>query len=174
MKTVHKPTEGEYSPYELEYVDLVPDDGQIFEHLRDNLARLKELILAQPEEKLIAPCTEGEWTIKEILVHILDTERVFVYRALRCARNDQAELEGFDQNTAVAYSRANQRDIEEILEELTAVRMASIALFKSFDEEAWERTGVANGSKMSVRWLVYQVAGHELHHLKSIKENYLS
>src|SRR6266699_4769963 len=168
MKTVQKPVEGEYSQYELEYVNLVPDDGQVLQHLRDNLQMVKELMLAQPEEKLIEPCAEGEWTIKEILVHVIDTERVFAYRALRCARNDRAELAGFDQNAYVPYSGANQRDIEDILDELTAVRMASIALFNSFDEEAWERTGVANGNKMSVRWLVYQVAGHELHHIKSI------
>ena len=174
MKTLWKPAEGEYPPYAAGYVSLVPDDGRVLEHMQSNLQVVKDLMRAQSEEKLIERCAEGEWTIKEILVHVIDGERVFVYRALRFARNDATELAGFEQNMYVPYTGANHRTIEDILEELTAVRMASIAFFNSLDEAAWKRSGLANGSKMTVQAAAYIVVGHELHHLESIKENYLS
>jgi len=172
MRTIQKPLEGEYAPYAIMYIDLVPDDGVRGQHLRDNLQIVKNLIAAQSEEKLITRCAPGEWTIKEILVHIIDTERIFAYRALRFARNDRTELPGWEQDPYVAYSGANERSIEDILDELTAVRAASIALFNSFDAEVMTRSGISNGHPLSVRSAAYQIAGHELHHVKSIRENY--
>jgi hypothetical protein len=174
MKTIQKPQAGEYAPYASMYLDLVPDDGLVLQHLQKNLQALKTLILAQPEEKLISRCAEGEWTIKEILSHVTDTERIFCYRALHFARNDTIELPGFDQDLYVASSNANQRHIEDILEEFTAVRTATIALFNSFDPEVWLRGGRSSGNNLTVRAAVYQIAGHELHHVISIKENYLA
>ena len=173
MKKVQKPEAGEYAPYAIMYIDLVPDDGLVLQHLRDNLQTFKELVGTLPEEKLSTPCAEGEWTIKEIVLHVIDTERVFTYRALRFARNDTIELAGFDQDNYAAYSGANTRSIEDLLEELTAVRTATIALFNSFSEEVWQRSGLSSGHNLSVRSALYQTAGHELHHVNSIKENYL-
>jgi uncharacterized damage-inducible protein DinB len=174
MKKIQKPEVGEYAPYAQTYIDLVPDDGLIVQHLRDNLQMVTELICSQSEEKLITPCAEGEWTIKEILVHVIDTERIFAYRALRFARNDSTELPGFEQDHYTAYAGANERRIEDILEELTAVRMASICLLNSFSDEVWQRSGLSNGHSTSVRALSYMMVGHELHHVISIRENYLS
>jgi len=174
MKKIQKPEEGEFIPYTIAYISLIPDDGLVLQHLLDNLEMVKKLVLSQPEEKLISRCAPGEWTIKEILGHVIDTERVFSYRALRFARNDTTDLPGFDQDNFAAYSGANERRIEDILEELTAVRMATLALFNSFDEEVLKRCGVERGHPTSVRAEVYQIAGHELHHINSIKENYLS
>lgn len=171
---IQRPEEGEFLPYTIMYIRLVPDDGLVLQHLVDNLEIVKKLVLSQPEEKLATPCAPGEWTMKEILGHVIDTERVFSYRALRFARNDTTDLPGFDQDSFVAYSGANERRIEDILEELTAVRMATIALFNSLDEEVLKRSGVERGHPTSVRAAVYQIAGHELHHINSIKENYLS
>ena len=173
MKRIQKPEVGEYNPYTIMYIDLVPDDGLVVQHLRDNLEALRALVSAQSEEKLVTPCAEGEWTIKEILLHILDTERVFAYRALRFARNDATELPGFEQDPYVAYSGANDRSTESLLEELTAVRLATIALFTGFGEEVWQRSGKVGGHNTSVRAILYIIAGHELHHVGSIKENYL-
>lgn len=173
MKKIQKPLEGEYVPYAIMYIDQVPDDGLVLQHLLDNLQMVKDLISAQPEELLISRWAEGEWTIKEILVHVIDTERIFAYRALRFARNDTTALMGFDQEAYVPYSGANQRRIEDILDELATVRMATVALFSNFDEEAFTRSGISNEHKLSVRSALYQIAGHELHHVESIKENYL-
>lgn len=173
MKQIQRPLAGEYAPYAIMYIDLVPDEGLILQYLRENLVLLKELVRAQSEEKLSTPCAAGEWTIKEILVHVSDTERVFAYRALRFARNDATGLAGFEQDDYVASSGANARDIEDILAELTSVRASTIALFKSFSDEAMVRSGLSNGHNLSVRAIAYQIVGHELHHVKSIKENYL-
>lgn len=174
MRTIQKPAAGEYAPYAIMYIDLAPNDGLILEHLAMNLQVVKDLVGALPEEKLVERCAEGEWTIKEILVHIIDTERIFAYRALRFARNDQTELAGFEQDPYVAASNANARKIGDILAELSAVRLASIALFESFDEGTFHKAGISSQQRLSVRGALYQIAGHELHHMKSIKENYLS
>lgn len=174
MKKIQKPAAGEYAPYAVVYIDLVPDDGLVLQHLFDNMQAFKNLVGAQSEEKLTTRCAEGEWTIKEILGHIIDTERIFNYRALRFARNDATPLPGFEQDDYVASSGANTRSIEDLLNEFIAVRMATIALFNSFDEETLRRSGISNGHNISVRSALYQIAGHELHHVASIKENYLA
>lgn len=173
MKKIQKPLAGEYAPYAIMYIDLVPDDGLVLQHLRDNLSITRELVYSLSEEKLTTPCAEGEWTIKEILVHVSDTERILAYRALRFARNDTTEPAGFEQDDYVASSEANTRSIEDILAELTAVRASTIALFKSFSDQALTRSALSNGHNLSVRSAAYQIAGHELHHVNSIKENYL-
>ena len=173
LKLIAKPNEGEYAPYTIMYIGLLPADGKVLHHLQDNLAKTIAFARTFSEEQLITPCAEGEWTIKEILVHIIDDERIYGYRALRYARNDKTELPGFEQDDYVPYSNANGRSLDSILEELTAVRQATITLFNSFDEDALLRKGIGSGNIMSVRAAAYHIAGHELHHLKSIKENYL-
>ena len=173
MKIIPKPAEGEYAPYAIMYIGLLPDDGLVLRHLEDNLQIAIDLARSIPEEKLTWRFAEGEWTIKEILVHVMDDERIYAYRALRFARNDNTELPGFEQDNYVPYSRANERGLENILDEYSAVRFATIALFNSLDESAYTRAGIASGHVMSVRAAMYHLAGHELHHVKSIRENYL-
>lgn len=174
MKNIQKPQVGEYAPYAIMYIDLLPDDGLVLQHLQNNLQRAKDLVLSQSTEKLTSPFAQGEWTINEILVHIIDAERIYAYRALRFARNDTTELPGFEQDNYVPASNANERSIEDILEEFTAVRLATIALFKHLEEETHTRSGTANGGNLSVRATAYIIAGHELHHINSIKQNYLA
>jgi len=173
MTLIPKPQPGEYAPYTIAYLGLVPDDGLILKHLRDNLESTKAFIRTFPAEKLATPHEPGEWTIKEILVHISDSERIFAYRALRFARQDSTKLSGFEQNDYVPASGANVRAIEAILEEYSAVRMATMTLFESFEEETYTRTGIASDNPVSIRALAYIITGHELHHMKSIRENYL-
>ncbi len=173
MKIISKPLEGEYAPYASMYIGLLPGDGLILKHLKDNLVTNTDFILSLPEEKLTYRYAEGKWTIKEILVHVADDERIYAYRALRFARNDKTELPGFEQDDYALHSGANERRIEDILEEFATVRNATISLFNSFDDEACQRTGVANGSTVSVRALAYHIAGHELRHINIIKERYL-
>lgn len=116
---------------------------------------------------------EAKWTIKEILVHIVDDERIYAYRALRFARNDRTELPGFEQDDYTRASHANARSLTNIFEEYEAARSATIAMFNGFDDGALLRSGVANGTVMSVRAAAYHIAGHELHHVSIIRERYL-
>jgi uncharacterized damage-inducible protein DinB len=173
MRKIPKPLPGEFAPYASMYIGLLPDDGLILKHLQDNLDVMKAAVGTLPEAKLITPWADGEWTVKEILVHVIDDERIYVYRALRSARGDTTELPGFDQELFAVNSFANRRGLDDIFEEYTAVRAATITLFKNLDDAVFTRASVANGHAMSVRAAVYHIAGHELHHLNSIREHYI-
>jgi uncharacterized damage-inducible protein DinB len=173
MKKIEKPSAGEFPPYAIMYIGLLPDDGLILKHLKDNFQTTRDFVLSLPQEKLTYRYAEGKWTIREVMVHITDDERIYAYRALRFARNDKTELPGFEQDDYALYSGANERNIQDILHEFETVRNATISLFESFTNEAFASVGVANGNKVSVRALAYHIAGHELHHLRIIKERYL-
>ena len=175
MRTIHKPKAEEYPAYSHVYMDLLEDDGRILDHMRQNLSDLEELVDNLPEEKLLYRYAEGKWTIKEILVHLIDDERIFSYRALRYARNDPTPLHGFEENDYAYYSQANERSLESIFSEYKAVREATIALFENLPEDALMRSGLADGNinRRTVRALAYHLAGHELHHVNIIKERYL-
>ena len=171
-RLIPKPQPGEFAPYTTMYIDLIPDDGRVLEHLETNLQAALALARSYPEARLVEPCAPAEWTIKEILVHVIDDERIFAYRALRFARNDTTELPGFEQDEYVPESRANERDLENILAEYVSVRQATLTLYRSFNDDVWTRQGIGSGNPLSVRAAIYHIAGHELHHLESIKENY--
>lgn len=173
MKIIEKPEAGEFAPYTMQYIGLLPDDGLVLKHLRDNLQATKDLILSLPAEKLHYRYAAGKWTIKEILAHIIDDERIYVYRALRFARNDRTELPGFEQDDYAANSRADERDIRDILSELEAVRFATVAFFESLDDRSLARRGTADGKIMSVRAAAYHIAGHEMRHINIVRERYL-
>ena len=170
---IEKPSAGEFPPYAIMYIKLLPNDGLLLKHLADNLEMVKSFVSSLPEEKLLHRYAPGKWTIKEILVHIIDDERIYAYRALCFARNDKTELPGFEQDEYTLYSNANDRSIENIMQEYEAVRRATIALYKGLDKTALMREGIANENKATVRALGYHIAGHELHHINIIKEKYL-
>jgi uncharacterized damage-inducible protein DinB len=173
MRKIEKPVEGEYAPYTMMYIGLLPDDGLVLKYLEENLKATKDFILSLPEEKLLYRYAEGKWTIREILVHLIDDERIYSYRALRFARNDKTELPGFEQDDYAIHSGANERELEDILKEFTTVRRATISLFEGFDRKALLRAGIASGNIMSVRAAAYHIAGHEMRHINIIKERYL-
>jgi len=173
MKKIEKPKEGEFPPHAIQYIKLVPDDGLLLTHLKENFEKVKKFILALPEDKLVYRYARNKWTIREILVHIIDDERIYAYRALCFARNEKTELPGFEQDDYALFSNANNRSIENILREYEAVRNATITLYEGLDEEALLRTGIANNNKATVRALGYHIAGHELHHINIIREKYL-
>jgi uncharacterized damage-inducible protein DinB len=173
LRAIPKPGEGEYPAYAHIYIDLLSDDGLVLQHLQDDLESTRKFIAAIPKARLLHRYAEGKWTIKEILGHLVDDERIYVYRALRFARNDSTELPGFEQDHYVHYSEANQRDIKDLLDEFTMVRRSTIAFFNSLDDAALMRTGVADGNRASVRALAYHIAGHELRHINIIRERYL-
>jgi uncharacterized damage-inducible protein DinB len=170
---IEKPSEGEFPAYAHIYIDLLPDDGRILQHLADGFIATRNLILSLPKDRLLHRYGVGKWTIKEILAHLIDDERIYVYRALRFARNDATELPGFDQDHFARYSEANRRDASDLLAELSLVRQSTIAFFKSLDAPSLLRRGVADGRTSSVRALAYHIAGHELRHSNIIRERYL-
>ena len=173
MKQIAKPEAGEYEPDTIKYIGLLPDDGLVLKHLQENLEATRAFLLSLPEERLTYRYAEGKWTIKEILAHIADDERIYAYRALRFARNDKTELPGFEQDDYALHSGANERSIEDLLYELTTVRQATISLFEGLDGAALLRAGVADGRIMSVRAAAYHIAGHEMRHVNIIRERYL-
>jgi len=174
LKKIEKPKEGEYAPYAIMYIGLLPDDGLVLKHLQNNLKTVKDLVLSLPEEKLLYRYAKNKWTIKETLAHIIDDERIYVYRALRFARNDKTELPGFEQDDYAISSEANNRKIKEIMKEYETVRKATISFFNGLPKKALVRVGIANKNIMSVRAAAYHIAGHELHHINIIKEKYLN
>ncbi len=173
MKSVPKPRPNEYDPYALMYIKLLPDDGLVLQHLEENAQMIQNFLLSLPKEKWEHRYAPGKWTIKEILLHIIDDERIYAYRALRFARNDTTELPGFDQDPYALHSKANERSIESLIEEYIAVRGSTLALFQHLPDDAWTRGGKANNHYVTVRALIYHLAGHELHHLNISNERYL-
>jgi uncharacterized damage-inducible protein DinB len=174
MKLISKPAVGEYPAYADMYIQLLPGDGLLLQHLRNNLVNAKALVFSLPEEKLLYRYAPGKWTIKETLVHIIDDERIYAYRAMCFARGEQQSLPGFEQDDYAMASGANERDLKNIMEEYEAVRNASIALFNGLPDEAFTKSGTANGNKVTVRALAYHLAGHELHHLNIISKKYIA
>jgi uncharacterized damage-inducible protein DinB len=172
MRLIEKPQADEYAPYVTQYIALLPDDGMVLEHLRTNLETTQTFLRALPEEKLNYRYAEGKWTIKEILQHISDDERIYAYRALRFARNDSTDLAGFDQDEYTRNAEANARTLDDLLGELATVRAATISLYNGLGEGSLRRAGVASGNVMSVRAIAYHIAGHELRHLNIIRTRY--
>jgi uncharacterized damage-inducible protein DinB len=173
MRKIEKPKQGEYPAYAIMYMKLVPDDGLLLQHLESAYDEMEKLILSLPTEKLLYRYKENKWTIKEVLVHIIDDERIYAYRALCFARNERTPLPGFEQDDYITFSNANERSLESILQEYEAVRKATIALYEGLEEAALLRSGIANDNRVTVRALGYHIAGHELHHINIIKERYL-
>ena len=173
MRKIEKPKQEEYPAYAIMYMKLVPDDGLLLKHLENGYDEMKKLILSLPTEKLLYRYATNKWTIKEVLVHIIDDERIYAYRALCFARNERTPLPGFEQDDYITFSNANERSLENILQEYEAVRKATIALYEGLDDAALLRSGIANNNRVTVRALGYHIAGHELHHMNIIKERYL-
>lgn len=171
--TLQRPEAQESSEYFKTYINQVPGNdflNTIIE-LQTSTTQLMESFTAEQWDHRYAP---GKWTIKEVFLHIIDTEQVMAYRALRIARNDQTPLPGFDQDVLMEHINAEQRSAASILEAYNVMRSASIAQFKYLDDAALSRMGTASGSPISARALAYIIAGHEIHHLKVLKERYFS
>lgn len=167
-----KPTLEEVPEYYKPYIDAC-DETNLIEALTNGLNEAKELFSVIPENKQNYSYSEGKWTIKEVLIHINDTERVFGYRVMRFGRKDDTPLANFKENFYVSNSYANTRTLKSISCEFEAMRIANIELFKSLNETALNFTGTANKSKMTTRGVGWMIAGHAKHHYKIIKERYL-
>lgn len=157
--------------YYERYINLVPQNN-LLDALQFSYQQLAGLNLEMYHRIGLKVYQENKWTISDIFQHLLDTERIMAYRALRFARQDKTELPGYEDNDYAQSAKASTRSLEEILHELALVKQANIALFKSFDEEMLLRTGVANGNELSVLALGFLLPGHQIHHLNVITERY--
>lgn len=167
-----RPQPGEHDPYYARYIDLVPDDDLgIAGHLADQHHETIDA-LRKAKAKGDFAYAPGKWTVKEVVGHVCDAERIFAYRALRIGRGDTTDLPGFDENTYVANSNFRSRTMDDLLEELWAVRAATLSLAKHLPESALGLRGSANGSPVTARALLYIIAGHERHHLAVLRERY--
>jgi len=171
--TVSKPESNEYAPFYAGYVAKASETEDIMAELANQPAALNELLGNLTEEKALHRYAEGKWSIKELIAHMSDAERIFGYRALRFARNDKTPLASFDENTYAVISKADNRSLENLLEEFRLLREANLVLFRTFSEEEHIRSGIASEAEMSVRALIYVMAGHVAHHVSIIHERYL-
>jgi hypothetical protein len=167
-----KPDASELNAYQKGYIDLAPE-GDLIVTLENNLEKTLRLIEPLSSKKLKYRYAENKWSIPEIIVHMIDAERVFSYRMLCIARGDKSAFPGYEQDDYVAASAADERDFKNIIEEYVAVRKATLCLLKSFNNEMLNETGTANNTKISVKAISYMLAGHEIHHIKVINEKYL-
>lgn len=167
-----RPGPDEYNPYFGKYIARVPD-GDLVQILQNQLAQTLMLLRPLSEAQGGFAYAPGKWTIKEVIGHMSDVERVMAYRALHCARNDSAPLPSFDENGWMPPAGFNDRTMLGLMDELAAVRAASVALFAGLPQEAWVRDAVVGGTRTSVRALACIIAGHELHHRDGLRQNYL-
>ena len=169
---IPRPAKDEYSPYYAGYIARVPD-GDLCATLAAQLTDTRALVHTIPEARGIHRYAPGKWSIKEVLGHVIDTERIMSYRALRFARADETPLPGFEQNDYVPAGGFDQRMLQDLGEELAAVRLATIHQLRHLDPAALTRRGTASGKQFSVRALAYIIAGHERHHVEILKTKYL-
>ncbi len=167
------PKPDEYPEYDSVYMTYIPDSDNIITVLEDGRDKLQSLINSLPENKGNYSYAKGKWSIKEVLGHIADVERVHSYRAMCFARSERLSLPGFEQDDYVNAADFNSRSLLSLAAELSFLRSANITLFKSFDESTLLRRGIANNYEFSVRGLIFTIAGHELHHMKILREKYL-
>jgi hypothetical protein len=173
MAKIPYPNSAHTPDYFKPYLEQV-GTNDAYQMLTESLTNFPAWLRAIPTDKLDYRYAEGKWTLRELILHITDSERVFAYRALRFARHDKTPLSGFEQDDYVPVSQAADRSLESLLEEFVAVRKASIALFFSFSPETYELFGKANGYSISVAALAYATVGHEWHHRNVFEKKYLS
>lgn len=170
--TVRDLDPSEYGPYFRGYISKV-GELPLVESLDQGKQNTLQFFNALPEEKRHFRYEAGKWTPKEILLHLVDSERMFVFRALSFARTEDAVLPGFDENEFAANSNANERSMQDLLNEFSSVRDATIAMFRSFSDDTLKRKGTANNSVLTVRAAGFLICGHEIHHRDVISERYL-
>jgi hypothetical protein len=174
MSPLLPPSKGsaDAADYYFTYIDQVPG-GDVMTVLENGVAETRRALSGLSEEQERHRYAPGKWTVREVLGHVVDAERVFGFRAFHMARGDAAPLPGMDQDVFAAAAGAADRPLADLLDELDVVRRGHLALFRGFGPEAWERTGVASGVPFRVRAIPFIMAGHEIHHRRVIQERYL-
>ena len=167
-----KPAPTEHAPEFSKYVTLVAE-GDIIQTLEQQIENSLSLLRTIPSDKANFRYAPDKWSVKELLGHVIDSERIFSYRALSFARNDQTPLPGYEQDDYVRDADFDSRNLADMAEEFATVRLATIQLFRPLNETEWLRHGKANENDVSVRALAYIIAGHELHHMAVLRSRYL-
>ncbi|WP_346883734.1 DinB family protein [uncultured Algibacter sp.] len=163
----------EHDSYYSNYIDKVPKDIALISGFKQGENYILNFFKSIPEDKLNYRYAEGKWSVKEVLQHIIDTERIFMYRCFRIARHDKTDLMGYKQDDYITPSGADKKSIENLLEEYKAVRLNFIVLLKSFTDKDLKSIGKANGTDLSARAAAFIILGHEIHHTNIIRERYL-
>jgi uncharacterized damage-inducible protein DinB len=172
MHTIKRPEANECAEYFHRYIGKVEGDDAL-QILTDAKSETSGFLKNLSDEQWDHRYEVGKWSIKEVMLHIIDTERIFAYRALRIGRNDQTPLPGFEQDDYIPYNYADSRSSASIIEEYEAVRNASITLFKNMNDEAMNFRGTASKNPISARAAMFILAGHEIHHMNIINDRYL-
>jgi len=172
MTTVTRPDRSEAAPYYFTYIDQVPP-GEICDILASQARDTLALLLDISEERSLVRYAPDKWTIRQVLNHINDTERLIVFRALWFARGFDSALPSFDQNVAISTAGSDERAWRRHVDEFAVVREATVAFFQDLPADAWMRRGIASGNPFSVRALAYLAAGHVTHHVRILRERYL-
>ncbi len=170
--TLNRPQPGEYPDYYQTYMDQLPE-GDLLDLLESQAMELQRLLQGMDDQRAEVAYAEGKWTIKELLQHLLDSERVFAYRALCISRREEASLPGYDENKYAINSKANHRLLSDMLEEYEHVRRSSILLIRSFTPDMLDNRGTANRRAVSLMSVIYIMAAHEVHHMNILQERYL-
>jgi len=171
--TIERPQATEHAEYYGRYVAKVPENADLVSLLRDQAMDTVTMLQGLTPKQADFAYAPGKWTIKQVIGHIVDAERIFVYRALRFARSDKTDLASFDENAYVENANFNERTLADLLEEFQVVRSATIHFAKTLDAESLTRVGIASKHPITVRALLYIVAGHERHHVELFREKYL-
>lgn len=172
LTSLARPTQEEYAPFYAGYINRIGQGEEVLATLGEQLRSTPALLCRVEESRGGFRYAAGKWSIKEVIGHLTDTERIMSDRALRIARGDATPLPGFDENAYVPASEADARSMDDLVTEWSDVRRATLALFRGLPPAAWARRGVANGATVSVRALAYIVAGHERHHLETLRNRY--
>ncbi len=170
---MNRPETHEFAPYYNTYISLI-EGNDVLNVLSVQSAELRAAVAGMAEDRGSFTYEDGKWTIKELLSHILDGERIFAYRILRISRGDETPIEGFEQDDYIATSNANNRTFSDLLDEFELNRRSNILMVKNVDDEASKRIGTASGNPISVRAITYIMAGHVTHHLRVLNERYLT
>jgi DinB family protein len=170
---MNRPNETEYAPYYQAYINQV-NENDILPVLRGQMDDLDVLLERVAPENETYRYAEGKWSIREIVGHLIDGERVFGYRAFSIARGEQQNLPGFDQDEYMLTAPYHNIELEDLLSELRLIRLGNIAMFRTLDEASWNRVGTANANQVSVRAIAFIMAGHVRHHMGVLRERYLT
>ncbi len=173
MKKITKPTQFEHADYYGSFIKMVNENTSVLDQLKNNAKEIEALLLSLSEAQLTMPYAPGKWCIKDIVQHLVDCERVFVYRAMRFARHDRTAQPFFDENEFAKAAKASSMPIKKLLKEYKTIRQATLAFFNNQTVDTYKRAGIAGNTMTTVRALAWIICGHELHHWAVMRERYL-